>query len=61
MIKNSWSRWPRGLRHESAAYSLAGIMIAYPTCLGESGWNLTLLSSGHITCMKNTNCHVYSR
>ena len=31
-------------------------------CLGESGWNciLTLLCSGHITCMKHTNCHVYS-
>ena len=31
-------------------------------CLGESGWNtnLTLLGSGHITCMKHTNCHVYS-
>ena len=26
-------------------------------CLAESGWN----SSGHITCMKHTNCHVYSR
>jgi hypothetical protein len=29
----------------------------------ESGWNsnLTLLGSGHITCMKRTNCRVYSR
>jgi hypothetical protein len=23
--------------------------------------NLTLLGSGHITCMKQTNCRVYSR
>jgi hypothetical protein len=23
--------------------------------------NLTLLGSGHITCMKHTNCRVYSR
>jgi len=30
--------------------------------LAESGWNnLTLLGSGHITCMKRTNCRVYSR
>jgi hypothetical protein len=29
-------------------------------CLGESGWNLSLLGSGHITCTKRTNCQVYS-
>jgi hypothetical protein len=29
-------------------------------CLGQSGSNLTLLGSGHVTCMKHTNCHVYS-
>ena len=31
-------------------------------CIGESGSssNLTLLGSGHITCMKYTNCHVYT-
>jgi hypothetical protein len=30
--------------------------------LGQSGWSssLTVLGSGHITCMKHTNCHVYS-
>jgi hypothetical protein len=25
------------------------------------GWNLTLLGSGHITCVKHTSCRVYSR
>jgi hypothetical protein len=29
-------------------------------CLGQSGWNLTLQGSGHVTYMKHTNCHVYS-
>jgi hypothetical protein len=30
--------------------------------LAESGCsNLTLLGSGHITCMKHTNCRLYSR
>jgi hypothetical protein len=30
--------------------------------LAESGWNtVTMLGSGHITCMKYTNCRVYSR
>jgi hypothetical protein len=27
----------------------------------ERSSNLTLLGSGHITCMKHTNCRVYSR
>jgi hypothetical protein len=27
-------------------------------CLGRSGSNLTLPGSGHVTCMKHTNCHV---
>jgi multisubunit Na+/H+ antiporter MnhC subunit len=26
----------------------------------RAGWNLTLLGSGHITCTKQTSCHVYS-
>jgi hypothetical protein len=26
----------------------------------ELRYNLTVLSSGHITCMKHTHCHVYS-
>jgi hypothetical protein len=26
----------------------------------EPGSNLPLLGSGHIPCMKHTNCHVYS-
>jgi hypothetical protein len=26
-----------------------------------TAWNLTLLGSGHISCMKCTNCRVYSR
>jgi hypothetical protein len=28
--------------------------------LSQVDTNLTLLGSGHITCMKHTNCHVYS-
>jgi hypothetical protein len=39
--------------------------VSFRLCgLGESGWtwnsNLTLLGSGHITCMKHTICHLYS-
>jgi hypothetical protein len=29
-------------------------------CLGQSGSNLTLRGSGHITCMKHTRCQVHS-
>jgi hypothetical protein len=29
--------------------------------LMERSSNLTLLGSGHITCVKHNNCHVYSR
>jgi hypothetical protein len=32
--------------------------------LAKSGWKssiLTLLGSGHITCMNHTNCRVYNR
>jgi hypothetical protein len=32
----------------------------YDRCLGQSGSNLSVLVSGHITFMKHTNCHVYS-
>ena len=29
-------------------------------CLGKSGFDLILLGSGHMTCIKHINCHVYS-